>query len=70
MKIVLPTANIARWTVKAKLAVCDAIALGELSRDAAKARYSLTDAELDSWINREARHGMPGLRVTRLKQYR
>lgn len=70
MKIILPAANIARWTAKAKLAVCEAIGLGELSRDAAKDRYSLTDAELDAWLDKASRGGRPALRVTRLKQYR
>ena len=70
MKIILPAANIARWTAKAKLAVCEAIGLGELARADAIARYSLTDAELDSWISKAAMAGRPALRVTRLKQYR
>jgi hypothetical protein len=70
MKLELPAADIARWTIKAKLAVCEAIRLGDLSRADALARYGLADSELDSWIGKEARHGMPGLRVTKLKLYR
>jgi len=70
MKIELPAINIARWTIKAKLAVCEAIRLGDLTRADALARYSLTESELDSWIEKETRHGMPGLRVTKLKLYR
>lgn len=68
--IKLPAANIARWTLNAKLAVCEAIGRGELDRNAAKARYSLTDEELDGWERRLFRHGLPGLRATRLQQYR
>jgi hypothetical protein len=70
MRIILPQANITRWTIKAKLAICEAIDLGELSRADALDRYSLTSDELDSWIAKATRHGMPGLRVTRIKQYR
>jgi hypothetical protein len=70
MRIILPEANITRWTIKAKLAICEAIDLGELSRAAALERYSLTGEELDSWIAKAERHGLPGLRVTRIKQYR
>jgi hypothetical protein len=70
MKIILPAANINRWTAKAKLAICEAIGLGELSREDALSRYSLTVEELDAWIGKAAMAGRPALRVTRLKQYR
>jgi hypothetical protein len=70
MRITLPETNLTRWTIKAKLAICEAIDLGQLSRVEALSRYSLSADELDSWIAKATRHGMPGLRVTRIKQYR
>jgi hypothetical protein len=70
MKIILPTANIARWTAKAKAAIVEAISIGQISREEALTTYSLTGEELDNWMDKAAKAGRPALRVTRLQFYR
>ena len=52
------------------LEVVAAVAGGLLSVDEACKRYSLSLEEFTSWQRAVDRSGMPGLRVTRIKQYR
>lgn len=69
MKIVLPTANIARWTAKAKAAVVSAVAAGEIAADEVLTRYSLSADEFAAWQRDAAQGGRPALRTTRLQKY-
>jgi hypothetical protein len=66
----LPPANVKRWTIRRKAAVVRAIAAGLLTSEAACERYQLTPEELASWQRAYEAHGLPGLRSTRLQQYR
>jgi hypothetical protein len=66
----LPPANVGRWTIRRKAAVVIAISNGVLSAEEACRRYQLTEEELRSWQQAYAAHGLPGLRSTRLQQYR
>ena len=66
----LPPVNTTRWVVRRKAEVVAAVAGGLLSVDDACKRYSLSIEEFTSWQRAVGRHGMPGLRVTRIKQYR
>jgi hypothetical protein len=66
----LPPANVNRWTIRRKAAVVVAIAEGRLTADEACRRYQLTEEELQSWQQAYTEHGLPGLRSTRLQQYR
>jgi Protein of unknown function (DUF1153) len=66
----LPPPNVKRWTVRRKAAVVTAIARGILTHEEACERYQLTEEELGSWQRSYEEHGLPGLRSTRLQQYR
>ena len=66
----LPPANVTRWTIRRKAAVVVAINNGVLTAEEACRRYQLTEEELRSWQQAYAAHGLPGLRSTRLQQYR
>jgi hypothetical protein len=66
----LPPPNITRWVVRRKAEVVAAVAGGLLSFDDACQRYSLSVEELTSWQRAVNLSGMPGLRVTRIQDYR
>ena len=58
------------WSPRRKLAVVEAVRGGWISLQEACERYHLSIDEFLSWERAIARHGAPGLRVTRLKTYR
>ena len=66
----LPPPETTRWVVRRKAEVVAAVNGGLLSVDEACARYSLTLEEFAGWQRAIDRAGMPGLRVTRIRQYR
>jgi hypothetical protein len=66
----LPPANVTRWTIRRKAAVVIAVAAGTMTREEACRRYLLTEEELLAWQRAFEAHGLPGLRSTRLQQYR
>ena len=66
----LPDPTTTRWVIRRKAEVVAAVNGGLLSVDQACQRYSISLEEFTSWQRAVERSGMPGLRVTRLKQYR
>lgn len=66
----LPSPATKRWVIRRKAEVVAAVRGGLLSLEQACERYSLTDEEYMSWESAIDRHGMQGLRTTRLQQYR
>jgi hypothetical protein len=66
----LPPVDVKRRTFRRKVAVVIAVAAGLLTREQACRRYKLTEDELLSWEEAFEAHGLPGLRSTRLQQYR
>jgi acetyl-CoA acetyltransferase len=66
----LPTPNIRRWTFGQKGAVLEAIRRGALTAEQARERYGLSVEELDAWQRDFERHGLYGLRATRVQVYR
>jgi hypothetical protein len=66
----LPPPNTQRWVIRRKAEVVAAVRGGLLSLDDACARYGLTNEEFLAWQQSIDRYGMPGLRTTRLQQYR
>ena len=66
----LPPPDTTRWVVRRKAEVVAAVKGGLLTMEEACARYSLSVEEYLSWQRSVERHGMPGLRVTRVQQYR
>jgi hypothetical protein len=66
----LPPPDTVRWVARRKAEVVAAVKGGLLSLEDACSRYRLTSEEFLSWQRQVDRHGMPGLRVTRLQAYR
>ena len=66
----LPPANTKRWGIRRKAAVVAAVSANVLSIDEACRIYNLSQEEFFSWMARVERHGVAGLRVTRLCDYR
>ena len=66
----LPPANTTRWVVRRKAAVVEAVSAGSISLDEACRRYTLSVEEFQSWMKAMDRHGLRGLRITRLQEYR
>lgn len=66
----LPPPNTERWVIRRKAEVVAAVRGGLLSLDDACSRYRLTNEEFLAWQASIDRHGMQGLRTTRIQQYR
>ena len=66
----LPPPNTKRWVIRRKAEVVAAVRGGLLSLEQACNRYTLTTEEFSSWQKAIDRHGLPGLRATRVQQYR
>jgi transposase-like protein len=66
----LPSANTKRWVVRRKAAVVAAVQAGKITMEEACRRYQLTEEEFRAWQRAYDTHGLPGLRATRLQQYR
>jgi Protein of unknown function (DUF1153) len=66
----LPPANTKRWVVRRKAAVVAAVQGGKITLEEALSRYQLTEEEFLAWQRAYEAHGLPGLRATRLQQYR
>lgn len=66
----LPPTDTKRWVVRRKAAVVAAVREGVISLDEACRRYNLSVEEFIAWQRTIERHGVRGLRVTRLKDYR
>jgi hypothetical protein len=66
----LPPANTKRWVVRRKAAVVAAVQAGKITLEEACRRYQLTEEEFRAWQRAYEAHGLPGLRATRLQQYR
>jgi Protein of unknown function (DUF1153) len=59
-----------RWVIRRKAQVVAAVRGGLLSLEEACSRYMLTVDEFLSWQSSIDRHGLGGLRTTRIQQYR
>lgn len=66
----LPPRNTQRWVIRRKAEVVAAVRGGLLSLDEACRRYTLSVEEFLSWQRAIDRNGLPGLRTTRVQQYR
>ena len=66
----LPPPGTRRWVIRRKAEVVAAVRGGLLSLDDACKRYTLTVEEFLAWQRAIDRFGMPGLRATRVQQYR
>ncbi len=66
----LPPPDTVRWVIRRKAELVAAIRGGLLSLEDACERYQLSEEELQSWANSIAKHGIRGLRSTRVQLYR
>jgi len=66
----LPSPGTQRWVIRRKAEVVAAVRGGLLSLDEACDRYRLTVEEFLSWQRAIDRHGLAGLRTTRIQHYR
>ena len=66
----LPPPDTKRWVARRKAEVVFGIRAGLITPEEACRRYRISPDELRSWQDLIERHGMQGLRVTRLQRYR
>ena len=66
----LPSPTTSRWVIRRKAEIVAAVRGGLLSLEQACARYTLTAEEFLSWQSSIEQYGLPGLRSTRIQQYR
>lgn len=66
----LPPVNTRRWVIRRKAEVVAAVRGGLLSLEEACSRYTLTVEEFLGWQRSIDKHGLAGLRTTRIQKYR
>lgn len=66
----LPPPDTGRWVIRRKAEVVAAVRGGLISLDDALDRYRLTAEEFLAWQRSIDKHGLAGLRTTRIQQYR
>lgn len=66
----LPPPGTRRWVIRRKAEVVAGVRHGLISLEEACERYQLSVEEFLSWQRLIEKHGMRGLRTTRLQQYR
>jgi hypothetical protein len=66
----LPSPRTRRWVIRRKAEVVCAVKGNLLTREEAIQRYNISVDEYEAWRHAVERHGMRGLRLTRLQQYR
>lgn len=66
----LPPPGVRRWVMRRKAQVVAAVRKNVLSLEDACTRYHLSEEEFNSWAKLLDRHGMHGLRATRIQEYR
>ena len=66
----LPPADTERWVIRRKAEVVAAVRNGLIGLDEACARYRLSAEEFLNWEQLIGTHGLRGLRITRIQEYR
>ncbi len=66
----LPPADTKRWVIRRKAEVVVAVRTGLIDLDQVCKRYNLSVEEFHAWARLIDRHGLRGLRTTRLQEYR
>lgn len=66
----LPPPDTKRWVIRRKAEVVAGVRAGLLSLEDACRRYQLSAEEFQSWERLIDKHGLRGLRATRVQQYR
>jgi hypothetical protein len=66
----LPPPGTTRWVIRRKAELVAAVRGGLLTLEDACKRYNISLEEFESWRAGIERHGLPGLRTTRIQHYR
>ena len=66
----LPPPGTGRWVIRRKAEVVAGVHGGLITLEEACRRYRLSVDEFRSWERLLRAHGLPGLRITRIKKYR
>jgi hypothetical protein len=66
----LPPPATRRWVIRRKAEVVCAVKGNLLTREEAVKRYHISDDEFEAWRHSVERHGLRGLRSTRIQHYR
>ncbi len=66
----LPSADTKRWVIRRKAEVVAGVRAGLISLAEACEKYSLSIDEFLTWQSQLDRHGLKGLKVTRIADYR
>ena len=66
----LPPPETKRWVMRRKAQVVAAVRSGLLTFEEACGRYRLSEEEFKCWMALLDRHGLRGLRATRVQEYR
>jgi hypothetical protein len=66
----LPAPGTTRWVIRRKASVVAGVHNGLITLEEACQRYNLSVEEFLSWQRQIERHGLLGLRTTRLQDYR
>lgn len=66
----LPPPGTTRWVIRRKAEVVAGVRAGLISLEEACERYTLSVEEFLSWQRSIDRHGLRGLRTTRIQDYR
>jgi len=64
----LPPVTTTHWTTRRKAAVVAAVRASVLTLEEACGHYQLSVEEFTSWRRLVDRHGLPGLRATRIQE--
>lgn len=70
MEPMLPPPDTKRWVARRKAVVVEAVRAGFIDLEEVCRRYNISAEEFVAWERAIERHGVPGLRVTRLQIYR
>jgi Protein of unknown function (DUF1153) len=65
----LPSPDTKRWVARRKAAVVTAVRSGAIDFEEACRRYDLSEEEFLTWERGIEKHGVAGLRITRLQIY-
>ena len=66
----LPPADTKRWVTRRKAVIIAAVRSGVITLEETCRRYGISAEEFASWERLVDRHGIPGLRTTRIQHYR
>ena len=66
----LPPPDTQRWTARRKASIVEAVLSGMITIEEVCRRYGLSVDEFLSWHNAMQSHGVQGLRITKLLNYR